>query len=508
MVFFRNKDDGQEQWKEKYFRLLEDQEKTEKQYKANEDLLCKTIVRFALAVKGLNRQLDPHLNRIRNLLKNGLQSQLLQKELTAFSSALIMLEDDGANHPLDSTLLFEFLGKLYPQWPDQFEDIQQRYQNRQFANNQALYMALLELVDQDKSANSIDLALDFAEIDKKAINLQLMRVLESIDIPTQFAEKSAQLKHRLNENQSLGPIFDDTVALLLTIKKYMEAEQLEMAAFLSKLTEQLTELGIKAIGVNLANESSAKKRNLLDRTVSDQLVDLQTQSANATQLEPLKQLINSRLQTISQQIQAHNQLEQQEREKVDRELRVLSEKLKDMEAESGELRERLDQAQHRATRDPLTGLANRLAFEERIDLEIARYRRTLQAFSLIVWDVDFFKAINDTYGHKSGDKALVAIAKLLSKHCRQSDFVARFGGEEFVMLLPDTDAQAALSVAEKLRAIVGNSGFVANGNRLAITISGGISQFAANDTQETIFDRADKGLYQAKQNGRNRCIVA
>ena len=92
MVFLRNKDDSPENWKDKYFKLLGSQEQLEKDYKVNEDLLCKTIIRFALAVKGLNKELDPHLNRIRNLLKSGLQSQQLQKELGEFSNALILLE--------------------------------------------------------------------------------------------------------------------------------------------------------------------------------------------------------------------------------------------------------------------------------------------------------------------------------------------------------------------------------------------------------------------------------
>jgi diguanylate cyclase len=297
------------------------------------------------------------------------------------------------------------------------------------------------------------------------------------------------------------------VALLLAVKKHLESEQQEMAAFLSKLTEQLTELGVKATGVNAANEISVKKRNLLDQAVSEQIMELREKSENATQLEPLKQIVSSRLTTITQQIQAHNLQEQQERDQAQREMQILSQRLREMESESSDLRSKLDLAQHRATRDPLTNLPNRLAFEDRLADEMARCRRHKSPMSLMVWDVDLFKKINDTYGHKCGDKALIVIAELLSKHCRETDFVARFGGEEFVMILPGADAKSALLIAEKLRKTLEHSSFNANGNKVFITLSCGISQFLEGDSNESIFNRADSGLYSAKQTGRNRCVV-
>ncbi|MBD9359977.1 GGDEF domain-containing protein [Methylomonas fluvii] len=507
MVFFKNKDEGPDRWKEKYLKLLDDQEQTEKQYKVNEELLCKTIVRFALAVKGLNRQLDPHLNRIRNLLKSGLQSQQLQKELSAFSNALIMLEESPEPTLMDASLLFEFLGKQYPQHLDQLDEIRAKYENRLFSNNQGFYLALLELIEDNKPLANIDLALELTGADAKAINIQLVRLLDNAEIPLVFAEDAEKIKNRLHADQALGPIFDDTVALLLAIKKHLESEQQEMAAFLSKLTEQLTELGVKATGVNAANEIRVKKRNLLDQAVSEQIMELREKSENATQLEPLKQIVSSRLTTITQQIQAHNLQERQERDKAQRDMQILSQRLREMESESSDLRSKLDLAQHRATRDPLTNLPNRLAFEDRLADEMARCRRHKSPMTLMVWDVDLFKTINDTYGHKCGDKALIVIAELLFKHCRETDFVARFGGEEFVMILPGADAKSALVIAEKLRKTLENSSFNANGNKVSITLSCGISQFIDGDTNESIFNRADTGLYRAKQTGRNRCVV-
>jgi diguanylate cyclase len=157
--------------------------------------------------------------------------------------------------------------------------------------------------------------------------------------------------------------------------------------------------------------------------------------------------------------------------------------------------------------DPLTDLPNRLAYDERVAIEIARSKRYNTVLSLLMWDIDLFKKINDNFGHKAGDKTLILIASLLSQHCRETDFVSRFGGEEFTMLLSDTNAQSALTTANKIRNIVEKTAFNSNGKKIAITISCGITQFIGSDDDESAFIRADKALYQAKSNGRNQCII-
>jgi diguanylate cyclase len=505
MSFLKDKDDSPGHWKEKYFNQVNRQEQAEKTHEANEDLLCKTIIRIALAVKGLNRELDPHLDNIRNVLKGGLQSRQLHTELEAFSKALMLLEEAPADRHVDVSLLFEFLYGQYPHHKSQLEAIQEKYARNEFANSRTLFQALLELIG-DKHERGID----FSAMDNKAINTQLLRLLDNAEMPDSFVEQADRIKARLQDEAlagSLGAILEDTVALLLAVKKHQALEQIEMADFLSKLTEQLAELGLKATGVDIATENAIIKRNLLDETVSQQMVDLQNRSASATQLEPLKQLVHTRLSSISEQIQAHNQQERVEREVTQRELRALAQRVHEMESESTELKSKLDIAQYKATRDPLTHLPNRLAFDDRLTDEVARWKRHSMPLSMVMWDIDLFKRINDNYGHKSGDKALVVIAQLLSGYCRETDFVARFGGEEFVMLLPNTDAGTALIVADKLRQTVENANFSVSGDRVTITLSCGISQLVDGDSNESVFERADKALYQAKQSGRNRCVV-
>jgi diguanylate cyclase len=118
-----------------------------------------------------------------------------------------------------------------------------------------------------------------------------------------------------------------------------------------------------------------------------------------------------------------------------------------------------------------------------------------------------FKRINDNYGHLAGDKVLKIIAKSLQRNLRDSDFIARFGGEEFVALMPETSAEEAKLVAEKLRVKVESSPYNFKKEPVQITISFGISQFALGETIEEVFERADKALYKAKENGRNQVIL-
>jgi diguanylate cyclase len=157
-------------------------------------------------------------------------------------------------------------------------------------------------------------------------------------------------------------------------------------------------------------------------------------------------------------------------------------------------------------RDALTRVPNRLAWEERVAQEYGRWRRYRSPLVLVVWDVDDFKKVNDTYGHKAGDKVLVTIANVLNDQIRETDFLARFGGEEFVLLLTETTLDDSLAVIEKLRKAIEYCQFHHGDKAVPITVSGGFTEFKGEDTVETAFERADQFLYKAKRIGKNRCL--
>jgi len=158
------------------------------------------------------------------------------------------------------------------------------------------------------------------------------------------------------------------------------------------------------------------------------------------------------------------------------------------------------------TKDALTGIYNRRFLESRLQDECDRHRRHSRQLSLIMIDIDFFKKVNDTYGHQCGDMVLQSVAAKAASVIRSTDFIARYGGEEFCCLLPETDADAAETVAEHIRTHIEEMENSFENNSVKVTISLGISGFVAEDTPDTFLKRADDALYQAKHSGRNRFI--
>lgn len=158
------------------------------------------------------------------------------------------------------------------------------------------------------------------------------------------------------------------------------------------------------------------------------------------------------------------------------------------------------------TKDALTGIYNRRFLETRLQEECERQQRYFRPLSLLMIDIDFFKKVNDTYGHQGGDLVLQSVAAKAASAIRKTDFIARYGGEEFCCLLPETPADAAEIVAESLRKHIEDMENSFDNKLIKVTISLGISTFVPEDSPDTLLKRADEALYQAKHSGRNRFI--
>jgi len=166
------------------------------------------------------------------------------------------------------------------------------------------------------------------------------------------------------------------------------------------------------------------------------------------------------------------------------------------------------EAQNAALEDKLTGLNNRGAFDTSLKREIDLAHRQHTPMSLIVLDIDYFKAVNDTYGHSSGDLALQSLAKSITDTMRLSDIAFRYGGEEFTLILSNTDEQAASLVAERLRIACSQLSCNDGQRTFGFTISLGVAQLNQGENGVALFDRADHALYQAKKSGRNQTLCA
>ena len=175
---------------------------------------------------------------------------------------------------------------------------------------------------------------------------------------------------------------------------------------------------------------------------------------------------------------------------------------------SFELKEANRRIEELAELDELTGSLNRRCIMRMLDEEVSRARRTKTPCSIALIDLDWFKRINDTYGHPTGDEVLRTFAITVFANIRNFDRFGRFGGEEFMLVLPDTPRDAALRILDRLRAIVADLDWSAFSPGMRVTVSAGIATLQPNDTPDTVLARADGALYEAKAQGRNRIVSA
>ena len=204
-------------------------------------------------------------------------------------------------------------------------------------------------------------------------------------------------------------------------------------------------------------------------------------------------------------MESYHHLETERENRLSSQLQQLQTRLTEMENEAAEAKAIIEDQKNMVITDHLTGLPNRAAYESRLAEELNKRQRTRKPMSLIVCDIDHFKSINDTFGHLAGDKVLQLLSGVMRKNVASDDLVVRYGGEEFVILLPGRSGDDALNIAEKLRLKIEACPFNFSGKPLTVTMSFGVSEFHALEAPETVFERADKALYDAKKT-RNRSV--
>ncbi|MBC7500641.1 MAG: GGDEF domain-containing protein [Herminiimonas sp.] len=188
-----------------------------------------------------------------------------------------------------------------------------------------------------------------------------------------------------------------------------------------------------------------------------------------------------------------------------RKLRQSNEKLAKV---VGDLESAMKTIQEQATHDELTGIYNRRYIMDAIRLEQSRAERTGERFCVLLFDIDFFKKINDTHGHLGGDKVLIAFARTINAQLRAMDCFGRYGGEEFLLLMPRTGLMGAERGGERLRLLIEQTAFSEPGMTLDVTVSIGVAEYEQGDSVEQVIANADQALYQAKASGRNQVATA
>jgi len=418
-----------------------------------EKLLYKLVFQFSIYTLGSNKQLEPHLIQLNKSLKHGVNYQQLVPELISLSKTLAHLSKQESQRESSHNI------------PGQHHEY------------------LIGRVNE---------------------------LLAKTDIPPKFKKqyKVFQLKRQSAfDEKSVKSIIDLGLSLLFKIKEHAISEQKAIEEFLTDFSKQFILLGEQSQEVSQSNETVRENSLNLRKIIDSQVDNIKNSSDNADELSSLQQNITQHLQELITQCQKHQAVEDYQYDESKQQFEEMSQKLQTLEAETDLLRNNLKIAHDQALSDALTGLPNRMAYDDMIANEYSRWSRYNVPLTLIIWDIDLFKLINDKFGHKAGDKTLALVALLLSKNCRKTDFVARYGGEEFVMLLPNTGSAQAFELAEKIRIMIGSSGFNYQGHSIKLTISCGISQFSGEDQHSDVFNRADRALYLSKEHGRNKSSV-
>jgi diguanylate cyclase len=335
-------------------------------------------------------------------------------------------------------------------------------------------------------------------------------VLDRLALLPELQDVVKELRARGDESLSTQDLVDllHHVARLASEQRgIVQRERLELGDLLQQTTARLDE-----IEAHFANELAERSTAHDDTTnlnllVTGEVEQIHADAHRTEDIAVMRKALGARLNTISMHVREFHVREETRTSTYRERTQRMRTRIAVLERESRNLHKTLKQEHRQAMLDALTGIPNRAAYDDRVAQEHKRWKRFGRPVSLLAWDVDSFKGINDDFGHKAGDKVLRIIGQQLVRNVRDTDFVARYGGDEFVMLLVGSSSAEAMEVAEKIRGEVAALGFHFHDKPVQVTLSCGITGFAGDESPDATFDRADRALYEAKKAGRNRCTV-
>ena len=341
----------------------------------------------------------------------------------------------------------------------------------------------------------------------------IIQTIESLlkpeDKKTYNLDEIKRMVNKARTVDELAAVSSSLLEVMNTLSKEVETEREQVNAFIKELGRNLVEL---EKNVMLSVDSSKKSREsnrAFDSHLNAQINDLDLITTSGKKsLEELRSIVIAKIASIRKALEAKQKQEKIYNLELDRRFRRLQRDLTHLNQEIQAIQSKEKILKEQILTDPLTGAPNRRAYEMRIQEEFQRFKRYGQSFSLMVLDLDRFKNINDTYGHSAGDLVLKEIVRRIRANLRESDMFFRYGGEEFVIILPGTDTRGAIEVGEKIRKLIESTKFVYKGNILPITVSIGVTVVSEKDSSPMdIFDRADEALYRAKTAGRNKVMI-
>jgi diguanylate cyclase len=454
-------------WKQKYRDSLREMEIEEKRWRQIEQALRRLIGRLCAAGMGVDLQLDDELAALAAANRRNAEAEELERLAESLTMAVRAVD---AVSPVPTIVLPKIAAPAPAPAPATAPAVAARWDST--------CAAAAKILQSLRSLNVND-----------AVSLDLMAKLTQI-----------------NSDAELAAVLDKTADLVHSHGATLALECGQAAAVLTEVTARLEEVSGFLAESGMEARSRFEDSASVNDSVISQVQELTAAVNSATELALLQTLVNARLEMVTKQVQAFRSREENRQlEHTGRAERMVA-RIADLERETQELNSKLDREKHGARLDPLTRLGNRKSFDERIARDLSRCANL--PVTMLVWDLDDFKNINDSYGHKAGDRVLQSVATCFVSGLRAEDFVARVGGEEFVMLMTGLPFAKAQQIADELRSGVESLRFHFRGTPVRVTASCGFTDLRPGDTPDSAFDRADAALYRAKHGGKNACVAA
>lgn len=458
-----------EKWRKKYFDSLDKLDGEQQQFRAMEAVLKRLVSRLCAATLGQTPQLDEQVRKLQATVRRETNAEELEKITPLLTEAI-----SGLDRPVAITtgsMLAHQPTKPHPH-PEPTRD--------HLIDDQRLRSMLAALLAELRRDPELIESAD-------ALDTKLASPLTNSQLPAVLASLTEMVGRRI---------------------QHIEGAKQEIESLLSHMVGKLDEISQFVAEQTQSQSQSHANTETLNTQLVVEIQAMGETVEHAKDLQQIRAQVRSRLDSIDQHLQAFRQREATFAAAIRAGNDQMRSRITELETEAKRLHHQLQDQQRLSTMDALTKIPNRLAYEKRVEEELHRWRRFHQPTCIVVWDVDNFKRINDTYGHRAGDRVLQAVAGCFATQIRSTDFVARYGGEEFVMILPGTVLVDATQFSDRMRAAIAEIGFHFRGNPVSITVSSGVTAFLPEDSADIAFDRADKALYRAKEAGRNRCVAA
>ena len=332
-----------------------------------------------------------------------------------------------------------------------------------------------------------------------------------LNLSKKYLEKLVRIEQRISQSENIEELHDLRGSIFALINEYIEnirSEQHLAGEFIREIGQRLLNIEEHLLdSLSPAEETFASDSDFV-QTLGETIKELKGKVNFGETIEELKHAFTDKLTEIEKTIRNKSEEDNRRKNTFTKSIKLLRCNLIDMKKEIAAAKKESKMLEQEMLNDPLTGAFNRRAYDRRIKEEMDRYLRYKRPFSLLLFDVDHFKNINDTYGHAIGDKCLIEIIQRIKTNIRASDFLGRYGGDEFAVILPETSSENARIVAEKLRQVVGKIEFIYNKETVRITLSIGVTHATPSDTSfDFMFERLDKAMYEAKNSGRDRVVV-